>query len=316
MISSGVLILLLDAALLFPACWAASLQPPTPAVLHKRATSKAGLAWPDGPYVDMNQYTSTGRVSWYYTWNPSPDDSATVEFVPMLWGTSQLDQWSSTINQTIEGKKVANVLGFNEPENPAQSNMTAQEGADLWRQYIEPLKTSHGVRLGTPAPDGDEAGKTWLQDWLTSCNGGCTPDFLALHWYGTDVGNFIAYINDYHYTFNLSVWVTEWACQNFVDVNSQCSADDIVSFMNQTQAYMDETEWVERYAWFGAMTQMPDGVNSKDAIMGSDGKINSLGQQYIGSTGTATISSANMAPSSLTTVLLMASLASLLHVVV
>ena len=91
--------------------------------------------------------------------------------------------------------------------------MTAQQGADLWRQYIEPLKSSHGVRLGTPAPDGDEAGKTWLQDWLTLCNGGCTPDFMALHWYGTDVGNFIAYINDYHYTFNLSVWVTEWACQ-------------------------------------------------------------------------------------------------------
>ena len=32
--------------------------------------------------------------------------------------------------------------------------------------------------------------------------------------------------------------------------------------MNQTQAYMDQTDWVERYAWFGAMTKMPDGVNS------------------------------------------------------
>ncbi|KZV75663.1 glycoside hydrolase family 128 protein [Peniophora sp. CONT] len=276
-------------ALLLPACCAVTLHPPA---LQKRATSKAGLAWPDGPYIDMNQYTSSGKVSWYYTWGPSPDSAATIEFVPMLWGTKQLDEWSS-INQTIEENKVVNVLGFNEPENPAQSNMTAQEGADLWRQYLEPLKASHGVRLGAPAPDGDEAGKTWLQDWLTLCNGGCNPDFLALHWYGTDVGNFIAYLNDYHYTFNLSVWVTEWACQNFVDVSQQCSADDIVSFMNQTQAYMDETDWVERYSWFGAMTKMPDGVNSDDAIMSSDGKINSLGQQYIGATGTATISAAS-----------------------
>ena len=45
---------------------------------------------------------------------------------------------------------------------------------------------------------------------------------MALHWYGTDVGNFIAYINDYHYTFNLSVWVTEWACQ-VCELNSYLS---------------------------------------------------------------------------------------------
>lgn len=26
--------------------------------------SKAGLAWPNGPYDDMQQYTTTGKVSW------------------------------------------------------------------------------------------------------------------------------------------------------------------------------------------------------------------------------------------------------------
>ena len=30
--------------------------------------------------------------------------------------------------------------------------------------------------------------------------------------------------------------------------------------MNATQSFMDETEWVERYAWFGAMKQL-QGVN-------------------------------------------------------
>lgn len=28
------------------------------------STSKAGLAWPNGPYVDINQYTTTGKVQW------------------------------------------------------------------------------------------------------------------------------------------------------------------------------------------------------------------------------------------------------------
>ena len=27
--------------------------------------SKAGLAWPNGPYSDIQQYATTGKVSWY-----------------------------------------------------------------------------------------------------------------------------------------------------------------------------------------------------------------------------------------------------------
>lgn len=30
--------------------------------------------------------------------------------------------------------------------------------------------------------------------------------------------------------------------------------------MNATQSFMDNTEWVERYSWFGAMKEM-QGVN-------------------------------------------------------
>jgi hypothetical protein len=26
--------------------------------------SKAGMAWPNGPYNDIQQYTTTGKVSW------------------------------------------------------------------------------------------------------------------------------------------------------------------------------------------------------------------------------------------------------------
>lgn len=48
--------------------------------------------------------------------------------------------------------------------------------------------------------------------------------------------------------------------QNFNVPDQQCSAQDVVDFMNATQAYMDSTDWVERYAWFGAMKDM-SGVN-------------------------------------------------------
>ena len=37
----------------------------------------------------------------------------------------------------------------------------------------------------------------------------------------------------------------------------QCSYNDIVRFLDETQTYMDNTDWVERYAWFGAMAKTP-----------------------------------------------------------
>ena len=48
--------------------------------------------------------------------------------------------------------------------------------------------------------------------------------------------------------------------QNFVKEDEQCSQQDVINFMNATQSFMDETEWVERYSWFGAMREL-QGVN-------------------------------------------------------
>ncbi|KAI0058321.1 glycoside hydrolase [Artomyces pyxidatus] len=243
------------------------------------SSSKAGLAWPNGNSVDIDQYRTTGKVSWYYTWGPSYFDTD-LEFVPMLWGSDQANQWQGTINQTIQERHVQAVLAFNEPQQPGQSNLTPAQGADLWRTYIEPLRLQ-GVRLGSPAPSSAPSGKTWLQDWLAACDGGCTVDFIALHWYDVDADAFKAYLQDFHQTFNLNLWVTEWACQNYNDVKAQCSQDDIYQFMNNTESFMDETDYVERYAWFGAMENM-QGVNQDDALMTKSGSINALGKQYIG----------------------------------
>lgn len=49
----------------------------------------------------------------------------------------------------------------------------------MWKTYLEPLRAL-GVRLGSPAPSSAPSGKTWLQDFLGACNGGCTVDFIAL----------------------------------------------------------------------------------------------------------------------------------------
>ncbi|KAF9073614.1 glycosyl hydrolase catalytic core-domain-containing protein [Rhodocollybia butyracea] len=247
--------------------------------LQTTTSSKAGLAWPNGNSDNIEQFLSTSKVSWYYTWSPDSISSTNIDFAPMLWGNKSINDFSSTVNTTISSKNVTAVLGMNEPDQPGQSNITPQEGAELWKVYLEPLK-SQGVQLGSPAPSSAPAGKTWIQDFLTACNGSCTVDFIALHWYDINATAFIEYLEDFHNTFQRPLWVTEWACQNY-NGGPQCSYDDTVLFLNTTQSYMDSSDFVERYSYFGAMQNL-QGVNADNALMNPNGKITALGEQYIG----------------------------------
>lgn len=76
-------------------------------------------------------------------------------------------------------------------------------------------------------------------------------------------------------------WITEFACQDFSSADKQASLDQIVDFMNTTVTFLESTDYVERYSWFGAMTGM-EGVNPLNALMDGNGAINALGAQYIG----------------------------------
>ena len=95
---------------------------------------------------------------------------------------------------------------------------------------------------------------------------GILPDYenllliiYKIDWYDVNATNFIQYLEDFHNTFNLPLWVTEWSCQNF-NGGPQCTEAEIFQFLNITQSFMDATDWVERYAWFGVMENL-QGVN-------------------------------------------------------
>ncbi|KAK7050466.1 Glyco-hydro-cc domain-containing protein [Favolaschia claudopus] len=268
--------------LLFLSFTAVSARPSSRTV-SVTSSSKAGIAGGGDGETDMKQFTTTGKVSWYYTWSLFSIDNTDLEFVPMLWGEKDISQWtdaSDGINATISKTKPAAILAMNEPQEKGQSNLTPQQGADMWKTYLEPLR-AQGIRLGSPAPSSAPSGKTWIQDFLTACNGGCTVDFIALHWYDVNATKFINYLNDFHDTFQRPIWVTEWACQNFNN-GPQCTAPQVAQLLEQTQGFMDSTDWVERYSWFGIMRDL-QGVNTLDAMMTTKGDITDLGKQYIGS---------------------------------
>ncbi|CAE7187980.1 unnamed protein product [Rhizoctonia solani] len=249
------------------------------------APLKAGLGWGGGG--NISQFEGH-EVNWYFTWSPQSwvvPPPAQLEFVPQLWGDRDVQSFTSVVNTTsISANGWKNLLAMNEPELPAQANMTAQDGVNFWKTHLEPLKST-GIRLGSPATTSGPNGKKWMQEFLALCAGTCTVDFLALHWYGNVAQEFITYLEDFHNTFQLPIWVTEYSCQNFVN-GAQCTYEEIVQFLNTTQTYMDQTPWVERYAWFGAMASLPNNVNQLTALMNPSGIINDLGRQYIGSPAT------------------------------
>lgn len=60
--------------------------------------------------LNRRKVTNSNR---YHTWSPDSVDT-TLEYVPMLWGEQQVEEWKNTINGTIHARNVTHALGFNE----------------------------------------------------------------------------------------------------------------------------------------------------------------------------------------------------------
>lgn len=127
---------------------------------------KRGLAFADSSnhedVIKANQSNSV--ISWQYDWgtsSPSYLAKSGIAYIPMQWGASGVENFAAQ----VKAKGATTILvswsachikllivlmiaqGFNEPDFATQSNITPSQAAQLWKQYIQPLKAS-GVKLG------------------------------------------------------------------------------------------------------------------------------------------------------------------------
>jgi hypothetical protein len=184
----------------------------------------------------------------------------------MQWGAADIEN----LAVTVKGLGATTVLGFNEPDYDQQSNINATYAAQLWMQYIEPLKNS-GIRLGAPAISSGATGRPWLADFMAACSQ-CTIDFIPFHWYGSGTGGFYDYLYQLHGQFpNHTLWVTEYA---------ETSSNDsvVLQFLNDTTTTLDGLDFVERYAWFGYF-RPSDGSHYN--LLDVNGHLNAAGQVYV-----------------------------------
>ncbi|KIW47210.1 uncharacterized protein PV06_02802 [Exophiala oligosperma] len=229
-------------------------QPTNP---QSSSRSKRGLGWPwDSPASQFKLYTpyySTGKVSWVFNWELWVPESIPlqVEWIPCVRTAANVKDIDAYLSDIILGRgiKTEALLGFNEPEIHDQANLGVDTAVDLWRHLLA-AKSKFGLRLGSPGMSSDVSRSVpWLTQFLSRLGGEDGIDFLVVHWYGPRFEDFRTFLEHMHSTFDLPVWVNEFACSTMGD--GEASRDEVVAFMDEALPWLDRCEWIERYAYFG-----------------------------------------------------------------
>ncbi|KAF2220676.1 glycosyl hydrolase catalytic core-domain-containing protein [Elsinoe ampelina] len=226
------------------------------------STKKKGLS-----FTNPSQLTPwTGKnVGWTYNWWTTRGDVPTeMEYFPMMWCPTKLSvsAWTTDANKAIsQGSK--RLLGFNEPDQKGQCDITYTAAATGHQAYMNPFKGK--ALIGSPAVTngGGSMGLAYQENFLKACAGNCTVDFLNMHWYGNKqnaVYNFQLQVNK---TIALGekygideVWVTEFGLNDGTD---QEKAD----FVTSVGDWMDTQGKVGGYSYF--MTS--DGILNKGSAI-------------------------------------------------
>ncbi|KAK4549494.1 hypothetical protein LTR36_006491 [Oleoguttula mirabilis] len=240
--------------------------------------SKRGLCWPNNNKDPVFLFSRPGsRVKWLYNWSQDQTPGASsLDFVPMQWNHVGIDE----LHGKVKAANASCALAYNEPELPDQSNTSTELAAKEWLRCIEPMRKA-GIRCGSPGISSAPQGVVWLKDFLQRIrDGGSDVDFYAFHWYGVEVGQFYDYIWSTYYQMpdqKKPVWITEFASTNW-DKDNPLPQEHVENFAKTTAKYLDELEWVERYAWFGPHNG--DGVGKWARMLDDEGKLTPLGKAY------------------------------------
>jgi hypothetical protein len=219
------------------------------------------------------------EVSWWYNWETGPGSCKTTPFVPMVWGHTGSEQTASGIASEVSSAVSAGysyILGFNEPDNTSQSNISVATAISLWPSFKNP-----SLRVGAPATQGNSAGLTWIKNFMSQVNADTTGtlqvDFIATHWYGWNAGSCDAKAANLESWIagieaipgNRPIWLTEWGCLNA----SNPDAATVQAFYTGAIAMFAKHPRLERYAWYQFTT-------NNELVYGDGGGLTPLGTAY------------------------------------
>jgi hypothetical protein len=246
-----------------------SWTPGNAAMLPKKSISYGG---------NSSAITSMGLVTRYYNWTPGKSGTlpAGSEFDPMIWGTKNLNSSGLSTAQTYG----TTLMGFNEPDNPGQANMTYQEALTAWPQL-----QATGMRLGSPAVGFKSDQKSgWLYNFMQGVTqNNYKVDVMCVHYYGEYDNNntnpqkasdacITCMVNTYN-LYKKPIWLTEFA----LSWGNVCTQAQDLQFMQLVLPRLDSLPFMEAYFWF---TLPYNSTYSNMSMANSDGSLNSLGTFY------------------------------------
>ena len=220
------------------------------ATLH----SKRGVASARYLGSDPSKLSQLG-ASWAYDWSASaPPATAALTWVPMISTAGSLT--AATITQLQAAGRAGRVrylLGFNEPDSAAQSNLTPQQAAALWPQLERT-----GLILGSPATATPSDG--WLASFMALAQQRqLRIDFIALHYYQdftnpNAVSELRGQLVLLHNEYRRPIWITEigaFDIRSWHEPMTGTPTDALAArYMRKLFAMLDALRFVQRYAWF------------------------------------------------------------------
>jgi hypothetical protein len=215
------------------------------------------LNFNNGPFVAVSNWNA---------WYPQELKNR-LPFRPMVRTPAQLggDEWGWLANGAFA---YDTIHFFNEPER--QQGVSPQDAAAKWKsQMVGVLRKQKGKKLVGPSVASDDKGRKWLREFMGAI-GGDRPDYLGVHYYGTDVNAAKKYLTDMHDEFKLPIIVSEIAC---IDRDAHKVDQWTVEMAN----FMDQQAWIKEYGFFGCMRSVADNFVSPAAqLMDKNGKFTGL----------------------------------------
>ncbi|KAL8681924.1 MAG: hypothetical protein Q9186_002010 [Xanthomendoza sp. 1 TL-2023] len=214
----------------------------------------------------MDKVDFKGPISSVVNWNTwvPPELKGRAPFRPMVRVEANLSggEW-----QNIENSKENIILFFNEPE---RAGISPQHAADVWHKQMLPLRRNKGKKLVSPSCASDPNGQKWIDDFMHRVADN-PPDFLGVHYYGTEAKAARGYIESMHKKHpKQRIMVTEIAS---ISRNHK----EVVQFTVDICNWMDKTDWIFEYAVFGCMRHVADSFVSPEAqLMKPDGSFTEL----------------------------------------
>ncbi|MCJ1290006.1 hypothetical protein MMC34_001541 [Xylographa carneopallida] len=218
----------------------------------------------------MNEVNFNGPISSVSDWNTwvPPELGGRAPYRPMVHLEAQLsgNDWNN-----IENSDQPIIHYFNEPE---RAGISVEHAADVWNNQMISLR-QNGKKLVSPSCSNDDAAQTWIADFMGRV-AGQAPDYLGVHYYGTDGNAAIQYLQDMHSKYpNQPIIVSEIA-------STARDAPSVLGFTAQLANWMDNTDWIFEYGFFGCMRKLADGFVSPGAqLMRPDGSFTDLMQKLM-----------------------------------